>query len=138
MALDSATGEHLWEFQTDAGVNAPASVFEQDGEQYVVVFSAGNQFGRGPRGDSVWLFSLKGLCQTDWHRGKTGPPGATPGNLADPALPGGRRHRTPVARHRTRGTHPGEPGSDLHSLLGRGNGFHTFLLRRRQLAAQLL
>ncbi len=71
MALDSATGEHLWEFQTDAGVNAPASVFEQDGEQYVVVFSAGNQFGRGPRGDSVWLFSLKGTL------GPTDPPDMT-------------------------------------------------------------
>jgi quinohemoprotein ethanol dehydrogenase len=59
-AMDSANGKRLWEFQTGAGVNAPASVFEYEGNQYVVAYSAGNQFGGSPRGDSVWLFSLKG------------------------------------------------------------------------------
>ena len=59
-ALDSADGTLLWEFQTGAGVNAPASVFEQDGTQYVAVYSAGNRFAGSPRGDSVWLFSLDG------------------------------------------------------------------------------
>jgi mono/diheme cytochrome c family protein len=41
-------------------VNAPSSVFEYQGDQYVVVLSAGNLMGRTPKGDSVWLFSLKG------------------------------------------------------------------------------
>jgi mono/diheme cytochrome c family protein len=50
----------LWEFQTGAGVNSPASVFEHDGEQHVVVFSGGNALIGSARGDSVWLFSLNG------------------------------------------------------------------------------
>jgi len=59
-ALDPRDGSRLWEFQTGAGVNAPASVFEHDGTQYVVVYSAGNLFAQSPRGDSVWLFALDG------------------------------------------------------------------------------
>jgi glucose dehydrogenase len=43
---------------TDAGVNAPATVFEHNGKQYVAVFSAGNRLARTDRGDSVWLFAL--------------------------------------------------------------------------------
>lgn len=57
-ALDSNTGAKLWEFQTDAGVNAPASVFQYNGRQYVVVMSAGNLFAGSQRGDSIWLFAL--------------------------------------------------------------------------------
>jgi quinohemoprotein ethanol dehydrogenase len=59
-ALDSADGALLWEFQTGAGVNAPASVFEHSGKQYVVVYSAGNLFARSVKGDSIWLFALDG------------------------------------------------------------------------------
>ena len=59
-ALDSRNGARLWDFQTGAGVNAPPSVFEYRGQQYVVVLSAGNLFSNAPRGDSVWLFSLQG------------------------------------------------------------------------------
>ena len=59
-ALDSDTGMPLWEFQTGAGMNAPVSVFEQEGDQYVAAYSAGSLFAASPRGDSLWLFSLKG------------------------------------------------------------------------------
>jgi outer membrane protein assembly factor BamB len=59
-ALDSKNGDLLWAFQTGAGVNAPASVFEHRGQQHVVVYSAGNQFAGSPHGDSLWLFSLRG------------------------------------------------------------------------------
>ena len=62
-ALNSSTGKRLWEFQTGAGLNAPASVFEYEGEQYVVAYSAGSLFAASPRGDSVWLFSLKGTVE---------------------------------------------------------------------------
>ena len=57
-ALDARDGTKLWEFMTDAGVNAPATVFEHNGKQYVAVFSAGNRLARTDRGDSVWLFAL--------------------------------------------------------------------------------
>lgn len=59
-ALDSFTGRRLWAFQTGAGVNAPASVFEHQGTQYVVVYAGGNVFAGSSRGDRVWLFSLDG------------------------------------------------------------------------------
>ncbi|MGH9253494.1 MAG: pyrroloquinoline quinone-dependent dehydrogenase [Vicinamibacterales bacterium] len=62
-ALDSRTGMRLWQFQTGAGVNSPASVFEHRGQQYVVVYSGGSLFANAPRGDSVWLFSLQGKME---------------------------------------------------------------------------
>jgi alcohol dehydrogenase (cytochrome c) len=60
LALDAATGAHLWQFQTGAGMNAPVSVFEHEGTQYVAAYSAGNLFAGSAKGDSVWLFSLEG------------------------------------------------------------------------------
>jgi quinohemoprotein ethanol dehydrogenase len=62
-ALNSSTGKRLWEFQTGAGLNAPVSIFEYEGEQYVAAYSAGSLFAGSPRGDSVWLFSLKGTIE---------------------------------------------------------------------------
>ena len=59
-ALDSSNGDMLWEFQTGAGMNAPASVFEHNGTQYVAAYSAGNLFAGSVKGDSVWLFALDG------------------------------------------------------------------------------
>ena len=60
LALDAATGEHLWEFQTGAGMNSTVSVFEHDGTEYVAAYSAGNLFAGSAKGDSVWLFALDG------------------------------------------------------------------------------
>jgi quinohemoprotein ethanol dehydrogenase len=64
-ALNSANGKHLWEFQTGAGMNAPVSVFEYEGNQYVVAYSAGSLFAGSAHGDSVWLFSLNGTLGED-------------------------------------------------------------------------
>jgi quinohemoprotein ethanol dehydrogenase len=77
-ALDSSDGALLWEFQTGAGVNAPPATFSRNGEQYVVVYSAGNVFAGSPHGDSVWLFSLHGTL------GPT-PPAAVSGSVAQSA-----------------------------------------------------
>ena len=60
IALDSATGQQLWEFQTGAGMHAPVSTFERNGKQYLIAFSAGNALIGSARGDSVWLFGLDG------------------------------------------------------------------------------
>ena len=70
-ALDSSNGKLLWECQTGAGVNAPPSIFEYRGDQYVVVYSAGQSSAPSPTGDSVWLFSLKGTL------GEADPPSMT-------------------------------------------------------------
>ena len=74
-ALNSSNGQRLWEFQTGAGVNAPSSVFEYEGDQYVAVFSGGSMFAPGARGDSLFLFSLKGTLTSG---SKTSPPDAAP------------------------------------------------------------
>src|SRR5215831_3789012 len=62
-ALDARTGTQLWQFQTGAGVNATATVFQHNGKQKVVVYSAGNLFAGTVPGDSVWLFSLDGKME---------------------------------------------------------------------------
>lgn len=62
-ALNSGTGKKLWEFQTGAGMNAPVTVFEHEGTQYVLAYSAGNVLAPSPHGDSVWLFSLNGVIE---------------------------------------------------------------------------
>ena len=59
-ALDSASGQQLWEFQTGAGMHAPVSTFEHKGKQSVIAFSAGSALLGSARGDSVWLFGLDG------------------------------------------------------------------------------
>ena len=63
-ALDKATGHKLWEFQTDGGVNAPASVFERNGRQYVVVLAGGTALAGSKRSDGLWLFSLEGTMSS--------------------------------------------------------------------------
>jgi len=76
-ALDSGSGESLWEFQTGAGMNAPASTFEHAGKQYVVALSAGNLFAGSAKGDNVWLFALDGALEAV-APGVTAPPPAPP------------------------------------------------------------
>jgi len=67
-ALNSSNGKRLWEFQTGAGMNSPVSVFEYEGDQYVVAYSAGSLFAGTTRGDSVWLFSTKGTMREGEER----------------------------------------------------------------------
>jgi alcohol dehydrogenase (cytochrome c) len=62
-ALDTGNGKRLWEFQTGAGMNSPVSVFEHNGRQYVVAYSAGNMLQGTARGDSLWLFGLDGKVE---------------------------------------------------------------------------
>jgi alcohol dehydrogenase (cytochrome c) len=63
MSLDADTGLPLWEFQTGAGMNATSSVFEHNGNPYVVALSAGNALVGTAHGDSVWLFGLQGTLK---------------------------------------------------------------------------
>jgi alcohol dehydrogenase (cytochrome c) len=82
-ALDSGNGKQLWEFQTGAGMNAPATSFEWNGKQYLVAYSAGNLFAGSPRGDSVWLFGLDGALEPVPPAGSLmtfAPGAAAPGN----------------------------------------------------------
>lgn len=79
MALDKATGEKLWEFMTDAGVNTTVTTFMHKGRQMVVVHAGGGTFSGGKRGDGVWAFSLDGTIPSLAPTRAAGPgPGAAP------------------------------------------------------------
>ena len=85
-ALDKTNGLKLWEFQTDGGVNAPASTFEYKGKQYVVVLAGGTGLVAGSkRSDGLWLFALDGKMDSL-------PPGS-----ADPVAPAPRAAAAPAA-----------------------------------------
>ncbi|GAA0492328.1 hypothetical protein GCM10008986_18310 [Salinibacillus aidingensis] len=60
IAYDAKTGDHLWEFKTDAGANAPPITYEIDGKQYISIFSAGNSLAGTKHGDKIYTFSLEG------------------------------------------------------------------------------
>ena len=62
-ALNSDNGNILWQFQTGAGMNAPVTVFENEGKQYILGYSGGNTLGGTSKGDSMWLFSLEGTLE---------------------------------------------------------------------------
>lgn len=77
-ALDKSNGRKLWEFQTDGGVNAPASVFEHRGRQYIVVLAGGTALAGSKRNDGLWLFSLDGQIKS-LPRGSADPVAAARG-----------------------------------------------------------
>jgi plastocyanin len=64
--LDAKTGEVLWRFQTGFGADAPAAVYEVDGEEYIAVTTGGNSIQGSAYGDAIWAFSLKGQLGPLW------------------------------------------------------------------------
>ena len=44
-AFDSRTGDEVWRFQTGFGADAPAAVYEIDGEEYVTIAAGGSRDG---------------------------------------------------------------------------------------------
>ena len=63
VALDKRNGRTLWEWQLDAPISAPATIFEHKGEEMVAVYAAGNYYTGSTRGDGVWLFSRAGTMK---------------------------------------------------------------------------
>ena len=97
-ALDKTTGHRLWEFQTDGGVNAPASIFERDGKGYVVVLAGGTALGGSKRSDGLWLFSLEGTVNS-LPRGSADPTAPRPAAQATGApAPAGTAQVADLAR----------------------------------------
>jgi quinohemoprotein ethanol dehydrogenase len=86
-ALDSDTGNKLWEFQTGAGMNAPATSFEHGGKQYLVALSAGNLLIGSAKGDSVWLFGLDGTLPPTTERDTENRTTAVAPTTSAPAAP---------------------------------------------------
>jgi quinohemoprotein ethanol dehydrogenase len=87
-ALDKTNGRLLWEFRTDAGVNATVSTFEWQGDQRVVVHAGGGVFAGATRGDGIWMFSVKGSMKS-LPTAAAGPPGGGFGR--PPAAPAPNR-----------------------------------------------
>lgn len=85
--LDKRNGDTLWEFMTDAGVNATATTFEHAGKQYVVVHAGGGVFANGKRGDGIWMFSLDGKMEPIAPATSQG---GGPGGQPPAAAPAGR------------------------------------------------
>ena len=56
-AYDSSNGKELWSYQAEAGIGAPASTYELDGKQYVVVGAGGNTQLNSKRGNKILAFS---------------------------------------------------------------------------------
>ncbi|MBD24177.1 MAG: hypothetical protein CMG46_04140 [Candidatus Marinimicrobia bacterium] len=52
-ALDTKTGQVLWQFQTGANATGPASIYEIDGEQFIATISTTN----------LWAFKLGGTVE---------------------------------------------------------------------------
>lgn len=59
-AYDAENGELLWSFQTGAGANTTATVFEDGGEEKVAIYSGGSSLAATPHGENFWVFSLNG------------------------------------------------------------------------------
>jgi alcohol dehydrogenase (cytochrome c) len=62
-AFNSENGELLWHFQTGAGANTTATVFEDEGEEKVAIYAGGNSLAATPHGENFWVFSLKGTME---------------------------------------------------------------------------
>ncbi|HVW46512.1 MAG TPA: PQQ-binding-like beta-propeller repeat protein [Solirubrobacterales bacterium] len=89
-AFNAENGEKLWSFQTGAGANTTATVFEDEGEEKVAIYAGGNSLAATPHGENFWVFSLKGTmgpekgteqkAEGTEHAGekKEGPEGETP------------------------------------------------------------
>jgi glucose dehydrogenase len=58
IAWDARTGQQLWTYAADAGVNAPPVSYMVDGVQYVAVAAGGNFQINAPRGDELLVFAL--------------------------------------------------------------------------------
>jgi len=80
LAIDAKTGEELWRFQTGFGADAPAILYEVDGDEYVAIATGGNSLSGTAYGDAVWAFSLKGQLGPLW-------PPPPPPNVAGPGGP---------------------------------------------------
>jgi quinohemoprotein ethanol dehydrogenase len=64
-AFDAENGELLWSFQTGAGANTTATVFEDEGEEKIAFYAGGSSLAATPHGDNVWLFSLNGTLEEE-------------------------------------------------------------------------
>jgi len=64
VAMDAATGDPLWKFQTGAAGSSGVITYMAGGEQYVAVLAAGTGIPYSPPGgDTLWAFKLGGTAK---------------------------------------------------------------------------
>jgi quinohemoprotein ethanol dehydrogenase len=80
-AYDARTGRLLWSFQTGAGANDTAAVFQQGGQEYLAFLAAGNSLAATAHGDDLWVFGLDGKL------GPAPPPGKGKGTTHKEGTP---------------------------------------------------
>ncbi len=85
-AYDARNGKLLWSFQTGAGANNTAAVFERDGTEHVAFYAGGNALAGSAHGDNLWLFSLDGTLGPA-GTGSEGPTATHAGEAAPPPPP---------------------------------------------------
>lgn len=64
IAYNAKNGKKVWDFQTDAGVNAPPITYKVDGKQYISVLAAGNSLSGSEHGDKIYTFTLDGMVNS--------------------------------------------------------------------------
>ena len=57
-AFDAKSGDQLWHYNLGAGVNAPPTTYEVNGQQYLAVAAGGNFQLSYPLGDAIAIFKL--------------------------------------------------------------------------------
>jgi len=60
LAFDARSGQQVWRYVANGGVNAPPISYAIDGQQYVAVAAGGNYQINAPRSDELLVFSLGG------------------------------------------------------------------------------
>src|SRR5208282_5330375 len=80
VVLNARSGEVLWKFQTGFGADAPASVYEMDGQEYIAIVAGGNSIQGSATGDAVWVFGMNGNLSPL-------PPPTPPSRIAGPLGP---------------------------------------------------
>ena len=86
-AMDSDTGQRLWSFQTDGGINTTATTFMHEGTQYVAVIAGGALFG-GKSNDGLFLLALNGTMESmPEDAAQSGPPSGPAIFAPPPAVP---------------------------------------------------
>jgi mono/diheme cytochrome c family protein len=131
-AYNATSGKMLWSFQTGAGANDTATIFQQDGKEYVAFLSGGNSLGATPHGDSLWLFGLDGKLgpaptpgkgSGTQHAGETTPKSAA-GTKGDATAGATVFANNCVSCHGSTG-HGGNGGPDLTSIPAAKNYNHV-------------
>jgi alcohol dehydrogenase (cytochrome c) len=80
VVLNAKSGEVLWKFQTGFGADAPPSVYEVDGQEYIAIVTGGNSLQGSATGDALWVFGMNGQMSPL-------PPPQPPSRIAGPLGP---------------------------------------------------